>query len=354
MPLLARIFGRDSAAKRKKQDGAAKEEKAAQKLQRRSRPELQQWEATTSAASSDERKSSLEADMGKIRSSESNSTFISSKGLSSTSIDYPPKLDLGYSPPAIAYIKPSTPSPPLPPIYSSVQPRPTPSPIQPGQYSANSVKPSSSEWDSYLASRKVSIAEPPVKRAPRTVSLLLPTPLSRHAAQPADEDDEDDDVPLAAVAALRSRSSPSLPRPSTFYALSAHSSPIRPQASTPALVPPRSGSRASLAMPAILAQPISPPLPLSSSSARPRTIGEIGRRNTLIDLSAPSTFDPYFSQKRQDQELAKDAERIVVGERRRTSPTMGVKRQSEKVKESGPKIMDFGELEERHKKRLSL
>ncbi|KAL7342308.1 hypothetical protein BJY59DRAFT_553073 [Rhodotorula toruloides] len=363
MPLFSRIFGRDGEAKRKKQEQAAKEEKAAKKLQRRSRSELQQREAQNSATtlSSEGRTSSPEAvDMLKIRSSGSNSTFLSSKGMSSTSIDYLPKLDLGNSPPAVAYIKPSTPSPPLPQTLargaSTVQVRPTPSPIQPGQYSASHSRHSSAEWDAYLASRKVAVAKPEVKRASRTVSLLSPTLPALSGARISSEDDDDDDVPLAAVAALRSRSSPSLPRPATFYSLSPPSPSIRPHASssTSALVPPRSGSRASLTMPAILAQPVSPPLPSSSSFAHPRTLGEIGRRNTLIDLSAPSTFDPYLNKKRQDQELAKDAERIVVGERRKTSPTVGAKRQSEKGRESGPKIMDFGELEERHKKRLSV
>ncbi|BGP29945.1 hypothetical protein JCM10296v2_001697 [Rhodotorula toruloides] len=362
MPLFSRIFGRDGEAKRKKQEQAAKEEKAAKKLQRRSRSELQQWEAQNSSTTttSEERTVSPEAvDMLKIRSSGSNSTFLSSKGMSSTSIDYLPKLDLGYSPPAVAYIKPSTPSPPLPPTLargaSTVQVRPMPSPIQPGQYSAPLSRHSSTDWDSYLASRKVAVAKPEVKRVPRTVSLFSPTLPAYSGARFASEEDDDDDVPLA-VAALRSRSSPSLPRPATVYSLSPPSPLIRPHASssTPALVPPRSGSRASLTMPAILAQPVSPPLPSSSSFAYPRTLGEIGRRNTLIDLSAPSTFDPYLSKKRQDQEFAKDAERIVVGERRKTSPTVGAKGQSEKVRESGPKIMDFGELEERHKKRLSV
>ncbi|PRQ73679.1 hypothetical protein AAT19DRAFT_15246 [Rhodotorula toruloides] len=331
MPLFSRIFGRDGEAKRKKQEQAAKEEKAAKKLQRRSRSELQQWEAQNSGTttSSEERTVSPEAvDMLKIHSSGSNSTFLSSKGMSSTSIDYLPKLDLGYSPPAVAYIKPSTPSPPLPPTIargaSTVQIRPMPSPMQPGHS--------------------------------RTVSLLSSTLPTLKSVPLTSEEDEDDDVPLAAVAALRSRSSPSLPRPATLYSLSPPSPSIRPHASssTPALVPPRSGSRASLTMPAILAQPVSPPLPSSSSFAHPRTLGEIGRRNTLIDLSAPSTFDPYLNKKRQDQEFAKDAERIVVGERRKTSPTIGAKARAERVRESGPKIMDFGELEERHKKRFGL
>ncbi|BGP22698.1 hypothetical protein Rt10032_c08g3562 [Rhodotorula toruloides] len=364
MPLFSRIFKRDGEAKRRKQEQTAKEEKAAKKLQRRSRSELQQWEAqnNTAMTSSEERTVSPEAiDMLNIRSSGSNSTFLSSKDMSSTSIDYLHKLDLSYSPPAVAYIKPSTPSPPLPPTLargaSTVQVRPMPSPIQPGQYSASPVRQSSADWESYLAFRKVANAKPEVKRVSRAVSLLSPTLPSLNALRPAGEDDQDDDdVPLAAVAALRSRSSASLSRPDTFYALSPPSPSIRPQtsSSTPVLVPPRSGSRASVTMPAILAQPVSHPLPALFSIARPRTLGEIGRRDTLIDLSAPSTFDPYLSKKRQNQEFAKDAERMVVGERRRTSPTVEAKRRSEKGRESGQKIMDFGELEERHRKRLSV
>ncbi|GAA5843716.1 hypothetical protein JCM9279_000116 [Rhodotorula babjevae] len=374
---LSIFVRRDAEAKRSQRDEAKRDEQLARASRRRSRVELNDWEekygaGATSSGASDEQTltgGGAGGEVDKVRSTGSMASLLAPGALQPTpsgSLDFLPKLD--------AY-------PPAPTLPSAVDDfgraptRPVLASIQPSQ---RNVKP---EWNSYVSTRKVAIAEPkpvaPPRRASRTLSLFsigrrgserAPSvkvhAVDEHAVVPV-EDDDDDDVPLAAV---RSLSTGALPRPSTMYDLTSASAPnlSRPAtgSGTSLAPPPRSRSRMSLAIPAVLAAP--PPAaspPLSTSPQRPATLARVGlgRSSTLLDLTAPSTFDPYHDRARQvKHEAAKGPERIAVGERRRVQSTpLQVEQGTVKGKGKavdiggGARIMDFGELEDKHRKRLS-
>ncbi|BGP45861.1 hypothetical protein JCM10450v2_001696 [Rhodotorula kratochvilovae] len=352
---LSLFAKRDAAVVRSEREHASREEQLSRAHKRRSRVELSDWEEKYGAGSAGGGASSGESDdrtllaspgMEKARSGGSATSFLFSPGAGATqsrSMDFLPKLELGAS--------------------ARTPGRPALATIQPEQART-------SEWGSYVASRKVAVAAPPPalaapssKRASRALSMFslsrrgasAPVPtLAVHAdagtgAHACENDDDDDDVPLAAV---RSLSTGSLPRtrPATMYDLAS------PSGSMGSLSPPvRSRSRVSLALPAVLAAPAaSPPL---AQGQRPATLANVGRRHTLIDLSAPSTFDPYHDRARQAKKGA-EPERIAVGERRRAQSgealgAAGVKGKAKEVG-GGARIMDFGELEEKHRKRLSV
>ncbi|GAA5986721.1 hypothetical protein JCM11641_007752 [Rhodosporidiobolus odoratus] len=335
---------KDADAQRAKQDLVGREQKVGDRQRRMSRQQLSEWEEKygTGTMSSDERTLYAGEGMEKVRSSGSGSTILSTKSPSGArSIEFLPKLDLGEfgaSPSRLTHSPPTPALPPPPKRASTMASRPVLATIQPSEPSV--------EWNSYVSARKVGVAVPQPShshRASRTISMY--SSLSRPSFSPQVQlslpdgqlaDEDDDDVPLAIAA--RTRSSPSLRRPLTMYDVS----PPLPSVSSPAI--PRSHSRAaSLAMPAVLSAPVSPPPPSRSPSRSPvltRTIG------TLIDLTEPSKFDPY---QQRNRETSRDAERVVIGDRRKTQQAKDDKRKSE-----GPKIMDFGELEERHKKRMSM
>ncbi|GAA6004702.1 hypothetical protein JCM10207_000987 [Rhodosporidiobolus poonsookiae] len=355
---LLRIFIRRDSKEEKaaKRAAAEREQRVGDRQRRQSRQQLSDWEGKHGASaeasrSSDER--TLYGAVEKVQSNGSGSTLLSLKGPSvARSVDFLPKLELGEfgTPPPATYISvvpgQLMPAPVPGQRDSTYSARPALAPIQPQ---------ATPEWDSYVTTRHVGVA-PKVShasRASRTMSMFsLSHPPYGHASTPQlavpqpptpPEDDDDDDIPLA-LAVTRTRSSPSIPRPSTMYDLS-------PTPSSSAAFP-RSHSRASLTMPAILAQSTTPPLPSHAQAERsPRPdLGSIGRRHTLIDLSEPSRFDPYH----QNQRMARtgSADRIVVGDRRKKE--QAARDKEEKRRSEGPKIMDFEELESRHKKRMSM
>ncbi|GAA5891084.1 hypothetical protein JCM8208_003157 [Rhodotorula glutinis] len=370
---LSIFVRRDAEAKRSQRDEAAREEQLARANRRRSRVELNDWEekygagATSSGGASDEQTlTGGGGDIDKVRSTGSMASLLAPGRLQPTpsgSIEFLPKLGAYPSSPALSSPVDEFARPPSRPVLASIQP------------SQRNVKP---EWTSYMSTRKVAVAElkpaPPPRRASRTLSLFsigrrAPSVKVQHAvdervAAVSVEDDDDDDVPLAAV---RSLSTGALPRPSTMYDLSSASAPnlSRPAngSGTSLAPPPRSRSRMSLAVPAVLVAP--PPAaspPLSVSPQRPATLAGVGlgRSSTLLDLTAPSTFDPYHDRARQvKHEASRGPERIAVGERRRVQSTPQLEQGKAKGKGKavdvggGARIMDFGELEDKHRKRLS-
>lgn len=372
---LSIFVRRDAEAKRAQRDEAKREEELARTNRRRSRIELSDWEekygaGATSSGSSDELAwaNAAALEMEKARSTGSMASLLSAGVTSfptqSHSVDFLPKLNGAHPPGSPALTDSQDPHARAPnrPVLASIQPAAAPS--------QHNGKP---EWDSYVATRKVAVAEPkPVgpKRASRTLSLFSigrrrtePAPSVKvHAVEEETKDDkdadEDDDVPLAAV---RSLSASSIPRPSTMYDLSSASAPNLggPSHSSTSLLaapPPRSRSRLSLAMPAVLAAPPASP-PLALTARQPATLARVGRSSTLLDLNAPSTFDPYHDRARQAKdEASKGPERIAVGERRRAQSGPQLDKDKGKKRESvgGARIMDFGELEEKHRKRLSM
>lgn len=373
---LSIFVRRDAEAKRSQRDEAAREEQLARASRRRSRVELNDWEekygvGAASSGASDEQTLTGGGEVDKVRSAGSLASLLPPGALQPTpsgSIDFLPKLGAYPPSPTLASPVDGLGRAPTRPVLASIQP------------SQRNVKP---EWNSYVSTRKVAVAEPksaaPPKRASRTLSLFsigrrgserAPS-VKVHAADepnavPAEDgdDDDDDDVPLAAV---RSLSTGALPRPSTMYDLTSASAPnlSRPAngSGTSLAPPPRSRSRMSLAMPAVLAAPPAASPPLSTSPQRPATLARVGlgRSSTLLDLTAPSTFDPYHDRARQvKHEASKGPERIAVGERRRVQSTpLQVEQGTGKGKGKavdvggGARIMDFGELEDKHRKRLS-
>ncbi|GAA5867880.1 hypothetical protein JCM1840_003473 [Sporobolomyces johnsonii] len=264
---------------------------------------------------------------------------------SSVSIDFLPKLDLGADTGSSGggshLAKPTAAA------------RPALAPLQPsstGSYRKDG-------WDSYLSTRQLAVASPSrSSKSPSRSSVALAT--SPRLLQ--QDNDDDDETPLAAFSPRHQSSatnagssrahSPSFgsaSRPSTMYDLSSAASPTVPESAAF----PRSHSRAqSLAMvvPSVLLQsPSQHTLPASDSI--PGTLNDIGRRNTLIDLTQPSNFDPYGERPRQ-RNASED--RMVVGDRRKS--TQVVPKKEEKKKSDGAKIMEFEDLEAKHRKRLSL
>jgi len=374
---LSIFVRRDAEAKRSQRDEAAREEQLARANRRRSRVELNDWEekygvGAASSGASDEQTLTGGGEVDKVRSAGSLASLLPPGALQPTpsgSIDFLPKLGAYPPSPTLASPVDDFGRAPTRPVLASIQP------------SQRNVKP---EWNSYVSTRKVAVAEPkpaaPPKRASRTLSLFsigrrgserAPSVKVHAADEPnavpaenGDDGDDDDDVPLAAV---RSLSTGALPRPSTMYDLTSASAPnlSRPAngSGTSLAPPPRSHSRMSLAMPAVLAAPPAASPPLSTSPQRPATLARVGlgRSSTLLDLTAPSTFDPYHDRARQvKHEASKGPERIAVGERRRVQSTpLQVEQGTGKGKGKavdvggGARIMDFGELEDKHRKRLS-
>ncbi|BGP13751.1 hypothetical protein JCM10213_006418 [Rhodosporidiobolus nylandii] len=358
MPLsrISRMFKReDKGAKEARRATEERERKVGERQKRMSRQQLSDWELKhegTASGSSDEK--TLADTLEKGRTSGSGSTFLSTKSPSGArSIDFLPRIDLHEFGGGSQLVH-TPPTPPMPLTAakraSTMSSRPVLATIQPSE--------SRSEWNSYLSARKVGVASQTTRasRASRTLSMHTLSalsgdrPMSPQIQLQLVDDDDDDDLPLA-VAATRTRSSPALPRPSTMYDIS----PTLPSASSPNL--PRSHSRAtSLAMnvPSVLA-PVTPPLPSAHSpqaSPRPGSLAAIGRRATLIDLTEPSN-DPYNHNSRRRDQSGEDSDRIVVGDRRKREQQQQ-RAKEEKKRAEGPKIMDFSELEDRHKKRMSM
>ncbi|GJN88700.1 hypothetical protein Rhopal_001666-T1 [Rhodotorula paludigena] len=384
MGFLSLFSKRDVEAKRLERERTARENKASKSSRRKSRVELGDWERKygktggegipgSRTSSSDERTVAAH-DAGALGMEKvaSGSTFRSA-GTLNRSDDFLPKLNVGYGTAApaheIAYIAPTRRSSPSVQVVDLPSSRPVLAPIQPTKQQGTA------DWNDYVSSRTVAVAAPDVRKRPsRTPSMFsalsrrpveAPPAPSFRVVRPADDDD-DDDVPLAVV---RSLSSGSIPRPSTMYDLHSSSSPALLSSSPTLSIPvSRSRSRNSLAIPAVLAAPVarsptlgtygSPPLGspgLSSSPARPATLANVGRRNTLIDLNEPSTFDPYHDRARQDRRDAAEGDRVVVGDRRRkNSAPVAIPNKGKSKVRDGPRIMDFEELEAKHKKRMSL
>lgn len=223
-------------------------------------------------------------------------------------------------------------------------------------------------WDDYLSTRQVAMSsfktESLAARSRSSLALVSP-PASVPKSSPrfrdeADEADVDDDTPLALSprrpnsSAVRSHSSPQLETSSRRVTTSMYELPSTVSLPEPAAAIPRSHSRAlSLVqqIPAVLLESPSRPT-LTRSGSQPGMLDrETGRRATLVDLNEPSRFNPY--NERERVRTASD-DRVVVGDRRRismnslTSPS-----KQHKVRE-GPKIMDFEDLDAKHRKRLSL
>ncbi|GAA5978416.1 hypothetical protein JCM10908_004346 [Rhodotorula pacifica] len=395
MGFFTRFRKPDPASKAALEERAKREAKQGARNRRQSRDELRHWEekygqdGTADAAprggssSSDDRTvvTFEAAAMEKDRSRGSMSTFRSYKLDSAppprASIDFLPRIELSYGEPAafgspkVASVVPSpSASPRLSRESTSFEGgsrRPALAIIQSSEQTPSRSAPTSKR-DSYLAERQIQVASPQPRRQSRAISmysLALPSSASKGglATSPKlqdlmdDPDQDDDDLPLAAV---RSRSSPVIPQRGSVYALSPPSPNLGANAassSVPSLALPTSRSRASLAIPPVLL----PPSPTLEALAGPRSLpreetqrslAAIGRTGTLIDLSAPSSFDPYHERNRRTQSAGGTA-RIAVGERRKASPSNGVTSINGK-KDIGPaQIMEFGELEERHKKRMS-
>lgn len=404
MGFFSRLRKPDAATKAAQDDRARREAKQGARNRRQSRDELRHWEdkygrvdatadagARTASPSSDEPTvvTVEAAPMEKDRSRGSMSTFKSYKlDLAPTraSIDFIPRIELTYGEPAslaspkvVSIVPSSSPegSPRLSRAATSFDDgnrRPALAVIQSSSEQASRSAPASKR-DSYLAERQVQVASPQPRRQSRAISMYslgVPAASSKGglAASPKLQDlmddpnnHDDDDVPLAA---MRSNSSPSIPQRGSMYAFSPPSPALganTASSSVPSLGLPTSRSRASLSIPPVLM----PPSPALEALASPRSLpredtqrslATIGRTGTLIDLTAPSTFDPYYGRNRRSQNTA-GTERIAVGERRKASPSNGGSPHNSKM-ETGPgggggtaKIMEFGELEERHKKRMS-
>ncbi|GAA5960540.1 hypothetical protein JCM8115_003215 [Rhodotorula mucilaginosa] len=399
MGFFSRLRKPDAATKAAQEERAKREAKQGARNRRQSRDELRHWEqkygqetvadaagARGGSSSSDDRTVVVleAATMEKDRSRGSMSTFKSYK-LDSTpqraSIDFLPRIELTYGEPAsfsspkVATIAPPATAEGAPSLSREGSSsdggsrRPALAVIQSSEQTSSRSAPTSKR-DSYLSERQIQVASPQPRRQSRAISmhsLALPTSASRGvlATSPklqdlmneADHDDDDDDLPLAAV---RSKSSPVIPQRVSMYALSSPSPALGAKtgsSSTPSLALPTSRSRASLSIPPALL----PPSPTLEALAAPRSLpredtqrslAAIGRTGTLIDLTAPSTFDPYYGKNRRAQTTT-GAERIAIGERRKASPPNGANPVNGKKASSSAQIMEFGELEERHKKRMS-
>lgn len=396
MGFFSRLRKPDAATKAAQEERAKREAKQGARNRRQSRDELRHWEqkygqetvtdaagARGGSSSSDERTVVVleAATMEKDRSRGSMSTFRSYK-LDSTpqraSIDFLPRIELTYGEPAsfssprvVSIAAPATEGLPRLSREGSSSDggsrRPALAVIQSSEQTSRSAP--TSKRDSYFSERQIQVASPQPRRQSRAISmhsLALPTSASRGALatspklqdlmNEADHDD-DDDLPLAAV---RSKSSPVVPQRASMYALSPPSPALGANtgsSSTPSLALPTSRSRVSLSIPPVLL----PPSPTLEALAGPRSLpredtqrsfAAIGRTGTLIDLTAPSTFDPYYGKNRRAQTTT-GAERIAVGERRKASPPNGANAVNGKKASGGAQIMEFGELEERHKKRMS-
>ncbi|GAA5822780.1 hypothetical protein JCM11251_004379 [Rhodosporidiobolus azoricus] len=378
MGALLRMFRRkDAEAQKREQETAEKERKAGVRHGRLSKSQLKSWEGKygvngeTTSGSSDERVL-FAPDLAKVRSDGSGSTFVSIK---QGPVDILPNFD--YVPPSVGVHEGLVHTPPTPPLaptavkrMSTLSSRPVLAPLQP-----SATTPASPEWDRYLSSRTLSVASNQAHsvRPSRTLSMYSladPAHLAAarasstspiiqlqlaagegHAGRLSHEDlvVDDDDIPLAVAAAVRTRSSPILPRPSTMYDLSASPSFTTQQGNYSSPVLPRSHSRAaSLSIPAILAQPVTPPLPLAASPLSSAILGSLGKGATLLDLHELSKVDVYQQRAGRSGPQGGD-ERIVIGDRSRAG-----KKREEKPKTEGPKVLDFEELENRHKKRMSM
>jgi hypothetical protein len=264
------------------------------------------------------------------------------------SVDFLPRLEVEFGEPQLDSIRSSSTRPALSTLQSSSVPV------------AMTVK--KEGWDDYLSTRQVAMSsfksESLPARSRSSLGLISP-PSSVPKSSPrfGDEvdNDDDDDTPLALSprrptsvfsGANRSHSSSHLDvsRRATMYE---HPSTV--SLPEPAALP-RSQSRAlSLVqqIPAVLLEsPSRPALPRSDS--QPGTLDNLGRRATLLDLNEPSKFNPY--NERERQRTVSD-ERIVVGDRRRSINSLASP--VKKAKEA-PKIMDFEDLDAKHRKRLSL
>ncbi|GAA5958115.1 hypothetical protein JCM3765_002819 [Sporobolomyces pararoseus] len=221
-------------------------------------------------------------------------------------------------------------------------------------------------WDDYLSTRQVAMSSFKSESLParsRSSLALVSPPSSLPKSSPRFKDegdeDEDDDTPLALSprrptslfsGAVRSHSSPLIDTtPSRRATMYEHPSTVcLPEP----VALPRSHSRAlSLVqqIPSVLLESPSASRPaLPRSDSQPGTLDKAGRRATLLDLNEPSNFNPY--NERQRQRTASD-DRIVTGDRRKSLNV--VPTTPKKVKE-GPKIMDFEDLDAKHRKRLSL
>ncbi|KAM0756357.1 hypothetical protein T439DRAFT_352054 [Meredithblackwellia eburnea MCA 4105] len=230
------------------------------------------------------------------------------------------------------------------------------------------------DWNSYLASRKVlvgssSAQSPPQvqRRSPAVSSSSMFSPSGLGLLEPIlsddghgevsgrsgklqaarDTDDEDDDRPLA------------LARPNIKFSFPRS----RTQSENDILTRPRpvsfasqhnlsTGRLASTSRP----RPSSLAFPSTSSPAthswdRPNKLSDGSRRNTMIDLSedvARGTHEPPPG--RGGKKAV--AERIIVGEWSKSKgkeTTAGIPRSA-----TQPKVMEVGELEDKHRKRLSM
>lgn len=279
-----------------------------------------------------------------IEASRSKSTLGKAVNLSST--DFLPRLDVEFgqlrsvSSPASATL--GTLRPVLSPLQAS--PRPL-------SYSKKDG------WDDYLSTRQVAMSVPtdalPARSRSSLVLVSPPPSIPKSSPRFQDEADEDDDLPLALSprrpASSRTNSSPLIGtslRPTSSHDL--HLTPSNPETSTL----PRSHSRAlSIAqqIPSVLLESPSRPslAALIKSEYQPGMLDKVGKRATLLDLNEPSKFNPY--NERERPRTASD-ERIIIGDRRKSYNGLA----SPKKVNEGPKIMDFEDLDAKHRKRLSL
>lgn len=399
MGFFARFRKVDAATRAANDERTKREAKQSVQNRRQSRVDLNHWESKygrgptggAGSASSDERTVVAAAEsvgMEKARSHGSISTSASYKpesirgdggeaGGVRASIDFLPRIELSYgeplamTPPTVTDIITSPPASPRPSTdgsRSDTGRRPPLAVLHDAEPASRS--PLVPQRNSFSSERRVQIASPRPQRQSRAMSmqsLALPSNGKGLGTSPRlldlmNESEmagqvDDDDLPLAAV---RSQSSPVLPKRSSMYSLSGGvGGGPGPSSSTPSLSMPTSRSRASLAMPAILLPPSPNPEALEQPRSLPRqdtqrSLASIGRTGTLIDLSAPSTYDPYHDRNRRAQ-AGSGPERIAVGERRKASPSNGTKTPPKAGgSTSAARIMEFGQLEERHKKRLSM
>ncbi|KAK4704697.1 hypothetical protein P7C70_g1512, partial [Phenoliferia sp. Uapishka_3] len=201
---------------------------------------------------------------------------------------------------------------------------------------------SGSEWDSYLASRKVLTAteENSPKSHHRRQSTLTSSPLfSPNLAldtivsedgHGGDNTITDDDVPLALL-------SPTLSASSTLPDLPSQALAGRPRPQSLAF--PSFESTPRLSRPQSLAFPSTTTL---TALARPQ-LSE-SRRNTMIDLAEEATKGTHERPPRLERRS--NSERIILGEWNATK--------SKPIAPLPPaRIMDAEELEEKHRKRIS-
>ncbi|GAA6062458.1 hypothetical protein JCM10212_005361 [Sporobolomyces blumeae] len=359
-----------------------RESKVEERARRRSTLELGEWEEkyghgerraasenNSDATSSDEGKRRWFGLGGKSRKSKAATASDSlvptmskvskTSGLTPASVDFLPRLDVEFADVSQTSLNSAT-------VTRSTE-RPALSVIQP-------VNPprQSEEWDDYISTRQVAIAIPgatvaaPARSRSSLALVSPPSSLTKSSPRFADED-ADDDVPLALSprrptsvfsGATRTQSSPQIGSSARLATMSDLALvPSLPEPSANAAPLPRSHSRAlSLAqrVPAVLLEsPSKPTLPTSES--RPGTLNEAGRRATLIDLTEPSKFDSWNGHERSRTRTRTASEdRIVIGDRRKSMAGIGSPKEKAKPAREGPKIMDFEDLDAKHRKRLSM